>query len=225
MNWRSRVRGWVLIGVAARQAGWSVRTSDFRCAPFPRRFGASPARRVVTCVLIASAPVLSSCMMTGGMGGMTRTGPATAVSTSSVIGEARTASARVTLEFPAVTVGQDATLVVRVVDAAGAPISGVRVAVLLRHGGGDTTALAVTAAQSALGVYEAAHRFPTAGVHTATAEVLIDQGNPSSVVSVAVRQEVLSGAMDGPGRRSSFLPIALLGTAAMAAMMVLMIAL
>jgi nitrogen fixation protein FixH len=163
-------------------------------------------------------------MTIGGLGGMTRMGPTTAVSTSSVIGEARTASARVTLEFPAVTVGQDATLLVRVLDATGAPISGVRVAVLLRHDGADTTAVAVTAAESAPGVYEAAHRFPTAGVHTATAEVLTDQGNPSSVVSVAVRQEVLSGAMDGPSRRSRLLPIALLGTAAMAAMMVLMIA-
>jgi hypothetical protein len=165
-------------------------------------------------------------MMTGGMGGMTRMGPTTtAVSTGSVIGEARTASARVTLEFPAVTVGQDATLVVRVFDAAGAPISGVRVAVLLRHDDADTTAVAVTAAESAPGVYEAAHRFPTAGAYTATAMVLIDQRNPSSDVSVAVRQVLGSAAMDGPGRRSRFLPIALLGTAAMAAMMVLMIAL
>jgi hypothetical protein len=151
--------------------------------------------------------------------------PSAAASRRSVIGAARTSSVQVTLEFPAVTAGNDARITVSVHDAArGEPISRALVTVLIRRtDGGEPDPAGIRATESAPGVYEATCRFAAAGEHTATARVLTGYDN-AGTVSVSVRQDV-TVAMRAADRRSRLLPLAVVGTAAMAAMMVVMIVL
>jgi len=170
---------------------------------------------------------LSGCMMAGGMGGMagmSSPDQSAAASRQTVIGAARNSDVQVTLEFPAVTAGNDARITVRVQDTArGQPISRAIVTVLIQGGdGGEPDPDRIQAIESAPGVYEATYRFTAAGVHTATTEVL--PGEEADALSVSVRQDV-AAATHQAGRRSRLLPIAFVGTAAMAAMMVVMIVL
>jgi hypothetical protein len=184
-------------------------------------------RRIVMLV-VGTAAVLSlnGCMMAGGMGGVGGMHGVDSArpSQASVVGEVRTATASVVLEFPAVAAGDNATILVTVRDAAsGKPITGGTVRVLVRGAGSGAGAIIVPVTHTMPGTFEATHRFETPGAYSATAEVLPDGGSAGAAARVTVRQEV-AGAAQNHGRRSPHLAAGVLGGAAMVAMMVAMLA-
>ena len=181
-------------------------------------------RRMIglTGALVAAAVVSTGCMMpnvsSGIMGGMdsNRLPAAHAVRV-----EARAPGVSVTLEFPPVRAGDEGMFKVDVREPGGHAISSAIVMLQVRRTEEDTgTTLRATQSSPGMGLYHVTHRFATAGHYTATAEVTFDPRDPSNVVSVTARQDVMP-AMDAFGHRSSVVPLALLTGAVMVGMMVI----
>lgn len=178
--------------------------------------------RFVMGIVIAASP--SGCMMAGGMGGMGGMSSTPPQGRTDVIGEARSPTLHVTLRVPAATAGDHAAITVIVRDAADEqPVSGARVTVLIRPPGEDAARpVVVQSAESAPGIYEAAYHFTTGGSHSLTAEVRAGAAE-TGAVSVSVLQYVTAATHPAQGRQRR-LPLAVVGGAIMAAMMVVMIA-
>jgi hypothetical protein len=186
----------------------------------------SAMKRIVGPVIaIIAATSLNGCMMGGGMAGMEGMHGVrpTPDSMESMIGEVRTAALHVTLEVQGFPAGGDARILVRVRD--GATSDPVRDAIvrLVVEPAGDAMSTILPVTQTAPGSYEATYRYTAPGAFKVMAEVLPDGGDARAVASVTIRQEA-APAIETSGRRSPLLAAGLLGSVAMAAMMVAMLA-
>jgi hypothetical protein len=193
--------------------------------PSPEMEQSAMKRIVGPVIAIVAATSLNGCMMGGGMAGMEGMHGVrpTPDSMESMIGEVRTAALHVTLEVQGFPAGGDARILVRVRD--GATSDPVRDAIvrLVVEPAGDAMSTILPVTQTAPGTYEATYRYTAPGAFKVMAEVLPDGGDARAVATLAVRREA-TPAIQTSGRRSPLLAAGLLGSVAMAAMMVAMLA-